>query len=297
MRTLCLGEALVDLVCHEPVAAVQDAPAFVPHFGGSAANVAVRCAREGERVALAGAAGDDAWGRWLSGRLAAEGVDLVFAHVQDLQTPLAFVTVDEEARPSYLFHGPGLAAGLPAIAKVVPAAVDACDALFCVSTTLVGEAERAITFAARDQARRRGRPLVVDANLRTDLWPTASRAVEETLDLARGAFLLKCNDDEARLLTGEWDLDRAAASLLAAGCGHVVITRGPDGAILRGGPMDLDVPGVGAEPVDTTGAGDAVTGVLLAALTGSGFYPPALVAALPRAVEVAARTTEHFGAI
>jgi len=67
-RTLCLGEALVDLICEYPVSDLADAHAFVPHFGGAVANVAVVAARAGASVALAGGAGDDAWGRWLRDR-------------------------------------------------------------------------------------------------------------------------------------------------------------------------------------------------------------------------------------
>jgi sugar/nucleoside kinase (ribokinase family) len=76
-----------------------------------------------------------------------------------------------------------------------------------------------------------------------------------------------------------------------------VVTLGPDGALLRGAGGTLDVPGVPAEPVDATGAGDAVTGVLLARLTASGFDPAVVADALPDAVASAARVTERFGAI
>jgi sugar/nucleoside kinase (ribokinase family) len=54
---------------------------------------------------------------------------------------------------------------------------------------------------------------------------------------------------------------------------------------------------VPARVVDTTGAGDALFGVVLAALVRSGHEPAAAAAALPRAVECVARTTESFGAI
>ena len=57
MRTLCLGEALVDLVCERPVASIAEADAFVPRFGGAIANVAVTAARRGADVALAGGVG------------------------------------------------------------------------------------------------------------------------------------------------------------------------------------------------------------------------------------------------
>jgi fructokinase len=63
-RVLCLGEALVDLIGEQPVAAIGDVKRFAPHFGGTVGNVAVVAARAGARVALAGGAGDDEWGHW-----------------------------------------------------------------------------------------------------------------------------------------------------------------------------------------------------------------------------------------
>jgi hypothetical protein len=57
VRTLCLGEALVDLVCEQPVSGIAEADAFRPHFGGAMANVCVAAARHGGAVALAGGAG------------------------------------------------------------------------------------------------------------------------------------------------------------------------------------------------------------------------------------------------
>src|SRR5690606_32816492 len=75
-RVVCLGEALVDLVCEQPVEELGEAPAFVPRQGGSLANIAVCAARFGARVEMLGGAGDDEWGRWLRERIAAEGVDV-----------------------------------------------------------------------------------------------------------------------------------------------------------------------------------------------------------------------------
>ena len=47
VSTLCLGDALVDLICERPVADAAEADAFVPRFGGAVANVAVVAARCG----------------------------------------------------------------------------------------------------------------------------------------------------------------------------------------------------------------------------------------------------------
>jgi sugar/nucleoside kinase (ribokinase family) len=57
------------------------------------------------------------------------------------------------------------------------------------------------------------------------------------------------------------------------------------------------VPGHPARTVSTVGAGDALMGVLLGRLSLAGFSPSAVAAALPEAVEVAARATERWGAV
>jgi sugar/nucleoside kinase (ribokinase family) len=151
-------------------------------------------------------------------------------------------------------------------------------------------------MAAREHALALGRPLVFDPNLRLHRWPTAARAAAAARELIRGALLVRCNAAEAEILTGESDPAAGAESLLAAGAEHAIVTLGPRGALLRGGGLRLDVPGVPARTVDTTGAGDTLMGVLLARLAASAFYPPTLAMALPEAVELAARATEHFGA-
>ena len=298
MRTLLLGEALVDLICERPVSSLGEADAFAPHFGGAVANVAVGAARRGAGVALAGGAGDDGWGAWLRERLAAEGVDLTwFASSEGIATPVAFVTVDEAGEPSYAIYGDGIGAAVGAVADRLGEAVEACDALFMTSNTLVGEREREATLAARDRALELGRPVLFDPNLRVHRWPSAGAAASEARALLSGAFLVKCNAEEARLLSGEDRPDAAAEGIVAAGAKHAIVTRGAGGAVLRGGGLRLDVPGAPAEPVSTVGAGDVLMAVVLARLDAAGFYPPALAAALPDAVAEAARATERWGAL
>jgi fructokinase len=49
--------------------------------------------------------------------------------------------------------------------------------------------------------------------------------------------------------------------------------------------------------VSTIGAGDALAGVLLARLAGSGFYPAAVAVSLPEAVAQSALACERWGAL
>jgi len=298
MTTLCLGEALVDLVCESPVPGLAQAPSFVPHFGGATANAAVTAARAGADVMLAGGAGDDEWGVWLRDRLEAEGVDLrLFRLVPGVATPLSFVTVDREAQPTFAIYGDTIGTVIEAVGALLADAVEHADGVFLASNTLVGEAERVLTMEVRRQALEHGIPVVFDPNLRLHRWPSTARAVEASRACVRDSFLVKCNAEEARLLTGESDPARAADGLLAGGARHAVVTRGADGALLRGSGFSVDVPGVPAQPVDTTGAGDVLVGILLAKLASSRYYPAALAAALPEAVTAAARATERWGAL
>src|SRR5262249_28501604 len=93
MTIVCLGEAIVDLVCEQPAASLADADSFRPHFGGALANVAVSARRAGADAALAGGVGDDAWGHWLQDALDREGIDIRWhSLVPGVATPVAFVT-------------------------------------------------------------------------------------------------------------------------------------------------------------------------------------------------------------
>src|SRR3954451_2120677 len=253
MPVLCLGEALVDLVCEKPLGSLADADSFVPHPGGAMANVAVTACRFGASVALAGGAGDDPFGVWLRDRLAGEGVGLeYFSLVPQAPTPVAFVYVDASGEPTFLIYGAGIHAAIAASADALPAAVGASDALVFASNTLVEEDEREATMAARSRALELGRPVLFDPNLRLHRWDNPGRAAAAVRECLPGAFLVKCNRSEAELISGESDPERAAAGIAAAGAGPVVVTLGAEGAILRG-ELRASAPAVPAEVVDTTG--------------------------------------------
>jgi sugar/nucleoside kinase (ribokinase family) len=295
--TLCLGEAIVDLICERPVEDFGDAEAFAPHFGGAAANVAVTMAREGAEVALAGGAGDDAWGRWLRRQLGEAGVSLEwFALLEGFATPVAFVVTDADGEPRFQVYGDGIAATVEAVAPRLEEAVGACDALFFGSNTLVGDAERELTMHARHRALEQGRPVVFDPNLRLHRWGGIAEAVGAVNAAVPGAFIVRANRDEAQLMTGRGAPEAAAETLVEAGARLAIVTRGPGGAVLRG-EAEADVPGIPAQVVSTVGAGDALMGVILARAALTSFYPPAVAAALPDAVAEAARATERWGAL
>ena len=83
-------------------------------------------------------------------------------------------------------------------------------------------------------------------------------------------FLL-INDSEARLLSGEHNLRRAARKIMDMGPGTLVIKRGEYGAILFHGDHHFMAPGYLLDDVfDPTGAGDSFAGGFIGYMAGKG---------------------------
>jgi sugar/nucleoside kinase (ribokinase family) len=297
VTVVCLGEAIVDLICERRGSGIEDADSFRPHFGGALANIAIAAGRAGAPVALAGGAGDDPWGRWLRSRLEHEGVDLRwFSMLRGLRTPIAFVGFKRDGEPEFQVYGEGIEACVRSVADRLPEAIDRASALVFGSNTLVGEPERALTLRARRLADEAGVPVLFDPNLRQHRWEDLDVALELCRGLCDGAFCVRANDAEARAITGTDNPTAAAEELAALGARIAVVTRGADGAVMRGAAA-ADHGGIEVEVVSTLGAGDAFMGTLAAHLGAAAWDPAGGEAAVAAAVEASARTCTHWGAI
>ena len=95
---------------------------------------------------------------------------------------------------------------------------------------------------------------------------------EELLQTIREWDFLLINDSEAKLLSGESNLKRAAKKIMAMGPSTLVIKRGEYGAMLFREDQYFVVPGYLLEEVfDPTGAGDCFAGGFTGALAACGF--------------------------
>jgi sugar/nucleoside kinase (ribokinase family) len=83
-------------------------------------------------------------------------------------------------------------------------------------------------------------------------------------DLLRRTHLLVINDEEARQLSGEDNLVRAARELIRMGPSTVIIKKGEHGALVFSGESVAALPAWPLEAVaDPTGAGDSFAGALI----------------------------------
>ena len=94
---------------------------------------------------------------------------------------------------------------------------------------------------------------------------------EELLKTIAGWDFLLINDSEARMLSGENNLRKAARRIQEMGPRTLVIKRGEHGAILWHGDQHFIVPGYLLDDVfDPTGAGDCFAGGFMGYLAGAG---------------------------
>ncbi|HEY6809329.1 MAG TPA: PfkB family carbohydrate kinase, partial [Gemmatimonadales bacterium] len=91
------------------------------------------------------------------------------------------------------------------------------------------------------------------------------------LEVLRHVDLVMVNDSEARELSGEWNIYKAARWIIERGPKRAVIKQGEHGALLVGPDATFKVPAYPLQEVfDPTGAGDAFAGGFMAYLAGTG---------------------------
>jgi sugar/nucleoside kinase (ribokinase family) len=95
-------------------------------------------------------------------------------------------------------------------------------------------------------------------------------ALPELLDVIKRVDVITINDEEARQLSGEYSLVKAAAKIQAMGPKYVVIKKGEHGALLFHDQQVFFAPALPLEEVfDPTGAGDTFAGGFTGFITQS----------------------------
>jgi sugar/nucleoside kinase (ribokinase family) len=106
-----------------------------------------------------------------------------------------------------------------------------------------------------------------------NLWIDVAR--DDLVELLRHVDALILNDEEARMLTGEHNLLRAAGQVLGMGPRYVVLKKGEHGAFLIGTDVHYALPAYPVEEVvDPTGAGDSFAGGFLGWVARKGDTEP-----------------------
>lgn len=261
-RVIHTGQALVDLVVE--VGAIPRrggnvmAQSFTRYAGGSV-SVLAAAARSGAEAVHAGAHGTGPNGDLVREALAGEGVILSAAPVEGADTAVCVVLVEPTAERTFVTT---LGAEREITPESLGTAAPVTGDLVCVTGYSLLEPTRDPLLTWLE---------TLDPGARIVLDPGAAFAGLEQSVRDRMLALTAVwtsNAEEARDLTGAGEL-AATLPMIAEMLpdGSVVIVRdGPEGCYLHTGTTVEHLPGYPQEPVDTNGAGDAHTGVLVAEL-------------------------------
>ncbi len=266
---VCFGEILIDLLA-QPPASPEQPRAFLQYAGGAPANVAVAAARLGVPTQFVGMLGQDMFGDFLADSLQQHGVGTDYiARTTAAKTALAFVALDAGGERSFSFYRPPAADLLFTADDFRPACFAEASCFHVCSNSLTEPAIAATTLHGMARARAAGALVSLDLNLRPALWPAEMDPTPWLWQALESADLVKLSREELEYLATPFGDDGEAAvlaRLFAARAAWVLVTDG-------GAPLHWytrsdqgQLPSFTVPMVDSTAAGDAFVGGVLAAL-------------------------------
>lgn len=289
---LCVGEILADMIGGAEGGSIG----FRAFAGGAPFNVAVGARRAGAQVGFIGRVGDDVVGRFVVGE--AQKAHFDFLDIQtdpERNTTLAFVSLTDGER-DFTFHRHETADYHIDFDAIDFARYEGLRILHLGSLMLSEKAGR--DFAARiaKWARKEGVTLSFDMNFRMDTYRDFAEARAAYAPYVEAADIIKFSEDELALYTGIEDIETAIKSI-ARKDQLFVLTLGSQGSMYYYNGERATVPTEPVTPVDTTGAGDAFFGTLLAKIESGARDKATLERALREANAAGARATQHLGAV
>ena len=257
------GSLIVDLTGyakHLPVAGeTVMGTSFKMGPGGKGSNQMTAAAKAGATVKMIGCWGKDGLAVALREHYEREKMSTEYIRTSETQeTGAALIEVDELSGQNRIIVIAG------ANSEITAADVQAaerefadCDVALCQFETSLESVRETIRLA-----KKHGKPVVLN--------PAPYVKVDDSI--YDGVDYLTPNETEAEFITGvhvgtEEDIRTAARALLAKGVKKAIITLGERGSYLFDGKNELRLPCLKVRAVDTTGAGDAFSGGLAAALS------------------------------
>lgn len=275
-KKICVvGSLSYDLVMRVPRRPLKGetiiGTSFNTFVGGKGNNQALAAARAGARVAMIGKIGQDSFGDQVAAKLNETGVDTNFLFRDpDLSTGIADILVDADGDNS-------ISIAPQANGRLCPADIDAAKSSIQESAFMLLQLE--IPLPTVIHAAQLGKSLGLTVILNPAPAPADGHLPDELLS---AIDIIIPNQTEAELLTGIKVVDivsavEAAKLLQKKGLKQVIITMGEMGALLVDeSSVPHMTPAFEVDVHDTTAAGDAFCGGLLAALAAGHDFETAL---------------------
>ncbi len=296
---VCCGEALIDML---PRQTPDGSDSFLPVPGGAVFNTAVALGRLGEDVQFFSGLSTDMFGRRLAAHLEESGVDTTLCKRSPRPTTLAFVTL-ADGNAKYTFYDEGTAGRMLDIADL-PDLPEEASALHFGAISLIPEP----CGSAYEELMRRnqGGPVIsFDPNIRPGFVDDEAGYRGRLHRMAGMSDIIKVSEEDLSWLEPERAFEQVARGWIANGAKVAVLTRGEEGTRAITNGLDVEVPAVKTEVVDTVGAGDSFNAGFLAGLRRQGHLSKPLLGSLSRealtgalgfAAEIASFTVGRAGA-
>lgn len=300
-KILCIGEALIDMICTDKGRSLKDGENFLKKPGGAPTNVAAAIAALGGQVELAAKVGVDPFGQHLVEVMKDFGVDTRYMlRDADHFTTFAFVSLMENGERDFYFNRG--ADGQLSKSDIEIINLEQTSIVHFGSATgfLPGPLQEAYLYLLQ-QAKARNIFVSFDPNYRHLLFKDhIGSFIQQSWYFLEQCDFFKVSDEEALLLTGASGLEAAAEQFLEKTNAVFAITLGKEGTLLgRDGKTSI-ISSIAVNPVDTTGAGDAFVGAVLYQLTGSAgkeLSTKEWETIILNANKAGARTCEYLGAM
>jgi fructokinase len=264
MKILCIGEALIDMICTDTNTSLSEGQHFLKKPGGAPTNVAAAIAALGGNVELAAKVGDDPFGKQLIEVMQSFGVATKWI-LQDNRhfTTFAFVSLMEDGERDFVFNR-------GADGELNRQEIEAID-LDDISIIHFGSATaflpgplQAAYQGLLQKALQKNIFISFDPNYRHLLFKNNTQTfIDQSWNFLSCCHFFKVSDEEAMLITGCATLTDAATVLLEKTNAVFTITLGKEGTLLGLKNKTAIIPSIAVKPVDTTGAGDAFVGAVL----------------------------------
>lgn len=292
-KVLCPGEALIDWVAKE-AKPLSSCNVFLKKAGGAPLNAAGAMRKFDVESFFMGAVGSDPFGDFLLSTMDQFQINKQYVEQCDYFTTSAYVSLDEFGERDFIFNR-GADQHLKLSANFDIANFD-CIHFSSATAFLGGDLEQSY-YQLLDLAIDNNLVISFDPNYRSVLFEdNHDEFIKKSLEFIKKSHIVKLSEEEALLLSGASNYQDAGEQLSKLGCKYLLITLGSKGTCLFTENNSYHVDSVSVKPIDTTGAGDAFIGSLVAMfLTKKPSNDLEMVEIVKQANKVGAITTLNFG--
>lgn len=303
-KILCIGEALIDMICSDKGKPLSDGDNFLKKAGGAPTNVAAAIAALGGKVEIVAKVGVDPFGKHLIDVMQSFGVGTTWM-IQDENyfTTFAFVSLMENGERDFYFNR-GADGQLSEKDINTINCADFSIIHFGSATGFLPGPLQGAYKSLLQKSLQQNVFISFDPNYRHLLFKNNIPGfIKQSWEFLNSCHFFKLSDEEAILLTGEPNVTAAAEVLGKKTQAIFAITLGKEGTLLGLNGTTQIIPSINIQPVDTTGAGDAFVGAVLYQLSDKtpeqikNLPADKWIAIIKNANKAGARTCEYMGAM